>query len=95
MENIKITTSNSVETILVEGDVSITEINIATEDTLEIAEAGMQGIQGPKGDGVNDIIISQESPYSSAKTEERLGEEVGVEDFNFNLIFENQLSQGV
>ncbi len=42
---------------------------------------------------IDDENISQDSTYSSFKIEDRIEEEIGDDDFNFVLLFENQLSQ--
>ena len=41
---------------------------------------------------VNDAQSSLTDVYSSQKVEDRIDEEVGEDDFNFVLLFENQLS---
>ena len=88
MGSIVITTDNTVDTILIENG-----------EAIEIVEAGFQGIQGPRGisgdgSGMDDTVTSAESTYSSFKIEERIGEEVGSEELNLTLLFENMLSQG-
>ena len=41
---------------------------------------------------VDDNIIAENSTYSSQMIEDRLDEEVGTDDFDFVLLFENGLS---
>lgn len=42
---------------------------------------------------VDDLSLSNDTSYSSNKVEERFDEEVGAQDFDFVLLFENGLSQ--
>ena len=44
-------------------------------------------------DIINDTINTEGNVYSAEKVEEKFIEEVGTEDYNFELLFENQLSQ--
>ena len=61
-----------------------------------ILEINREGIQGPPGpvntEIINDSIIGENTVYSSQRVEDRIDEEVGEDDFNFTLLFENTLS---
>lgn len=46
------------------------------------------------GTEINDNAAALNTTYSSQKIEDRLDEEIGEEDLNYTLIFENQLSRG-
>ncbi|WP_085908462.1 hypothetical protein [Kiloniella majae] len=59
---------------------------------LEVASALIQ-YQTINGAIINDTEIGTDKIYSNSKVEQRLGEEVGVEDHNLVLAFENALSK--
>lgn len=73
-----------------EFDVEINEtsIEVSLTETTSI-------IQGGSAAGlIDDVIPSLSKTYSSQKIEDTFDDEIGDEDLNFTLLFQNQLSQG-
>ena len=67
---------------------------VKQENSVTVSAAGTQGPKGEDGDvQIDDDNIFLDKAYSSQKIEDIIDIEVGDEDLNFVLLFNNQLSQ--
>ena len=79
-------------TIEVVEDGPTVNVDYQQVQVLEVAKALVQ-YQTIYGAAIDDVVAKPDGIYSSNRVEERLGEEVGIEDHNLVLIFENTLSR--
>jgi len=66
-------------------EVWLAQGNVGSEEDFFLATGSLTEI--------NDDSVSENTTYSSDKIEDRIDEEVGAEDLDFVLLFQNELSK--